>query len=147
MKQPRIISAGGCVAALLAAGCSNMSPNSTANPLGGVAPQGAIGIPGITPEWHRHCSGFHVFPKVATIKVSQPLHLYAYLLYADLLNYTYFYCNDSPESARWTVSRGTIRPLHGGTEAIFYALRTGVYHVHAKWNGRSAEATVTVISS
>ena len=41
MKQARIISAGGCLAALLLAGCAGVSPNSTVNPLGEVAPQRA----------------------------------------------------------------------------------------------------------
>ncbi len=41
MKQPRIISAGGCLAALLVAGCG-VGSNSMANPLGGVAPQGEV---------------------------------------------------------------------------------------------------------
>ena len=59
MKQPRIVSAGGCLAALLVAGCGGMSPNSTASPLGGAAPQSAIGVPGINA---RGCDKFRRSP-------------------------------------------------------------------------------------
>ena len=80
MKQPRIISAGGCIAALLVAGCGGMSSNSTANPLGGVASQGAIGAPSTTTQTPlKPCRvGLHVVPNHATIKVNQQLHLYDY---------------------------------------------------------------------
>lgn len=43
MKRPRIISTGGCLAALLVTGCAGPSTNST-NSLGGVAPQVATDV-------------------------------------------------------------------------------------------------------
>ena len=44
MKQARIISAGGCLAMLLNAGCAGVSPNSAASPFGGVVPEDAIDL-------------------------------------------------------------------------------------------------------
>ncbi len=67
MKQPRIISVGGCLAALLVTGCAAPSLNS-ANSLGGVTPQAAI--PSITAETPLVCGvGLHIKPHVPTIKV------------------------------------------------------------------------------
>jgi hypothetical protein len=45
MKQARIISPGGCVAALLVARCAGVSPNSTANLPSVTARSSAIAVP------------------------------------------------------------------------------------------------------
>ncbi len=142
MKQPRIISVGGCLAALLVAGCSGVSPSSTINPLGGVASQGAIDAPSTTTQTplNRCRQGLHVSPNHATIKVNQQLHLHDYYLHWDSP-----ICEQSYEPASWTASGGVIQPVGGGKEAVFFALLPGVYRVNAKWSGSRAHSTVTVI--
>ena len=144
MKQPRIISVGGCLAALLVAGCGGMGPNSTANPLGGVAPEGATGVPSITAETPLVCGvGLHIKPHVPTIKVGQLLYLY------DVYIAPSSYCNKYREYASWTASGGVIRTRYGrgmGQRAVFSAVLPGVYLVYAKWNGYTAHVKVTVTS-
>ena len=139
MKGPRIISAGGCLAALLVAGCGGVSPNSMASPLGGSA-QGAISLPSLTDD---NCARGRISPKASTVKVNQRL----YLQYEAEFRISYDCYPWQPEDAHWwTPSGGRVRPLHGGTEAIFRAVRPGVYPVRANWTGRIGRATVTVTS-
>jgi hypothetical protein len=142
MTQPRITIAGGCLVALLVAGCGGMHPNSTASPLGRAA-QGAIGLPDITAPLHD-CNGFRVYPKRPVITVNQQLVL------SDLAKVGTGYgdCDQIDEAASWGSSRGSrIQPADGGMKAIFSALRPGVYRVHAKWDGRHDAVRVTVTSS
>ena len=144
MKQARIISAGGCLAALLLAGCAGVSPNSTASPLGRAA-QGAIGLPGITGPLYR-CDKFklRVFPWRQVIKVNQQLTLSDWAWVPE----GYGVCEKIDEPASWESSRGgRIRPIYGGLQAIFHAVRPGVYRVRAKWYSLHARDTVTVTSS
>ncbi len=142
MKQPRIISTAGCLAALLVAGCGGLSTNSTASPLGRAA-QGAIGLPDITAPLHN-CDGFRVYPKRPVIIVNQLLELY------DLakVGAGYGACDQIDEAASWGSSRGSrIQPVNGGTKAVFSARKPGVYRVNAKWDGRHDAVKVTVTSS
>lgn len=139
MKRPCITIAGGCLAALFLAGCSGMSPTSTANALGAAA-RGAS-----SPASDR-CPGLRVYPRRPVITVNQQLTL------SDVASYGYGYgygaCDKQDEAASWKSSRGgRIRPVNGGLKAIFSAERPGVYRVHAKWNGRHDVDTVTVTSS
>ena len=140
MKQARIISAGGCLAALLVAGCSGMSSNSTTNSLGGLAPKGAIGISS-SPLVRPFCGErFYVTPKHATIKVHQLLYLHNHRHY-----FVYPYgCARESVDALWTASGGVIWPRHGGKEAVFSAVAPGAYQVDATWQYDYASARVTV---
>ena len=144
MKQPRIISVGGYLVALLVAGCSGMGPNSTGNSLGVAAPQGATGVPSITAEASpTGCrAGLHIKPNVATIKVDQLLYLY------DVYNTPSSYgCDRSRVYASWTTSGGVIRTRYGrgmGQRVVFSAVLPGVYHVQAEYGADRAHATVTV---
>ncbi len=137
VKRTWIILAGGCLAALLVAGCNGVSPNSTTSPLGGVA-QSVISVPGITPHG---CGRFDVRPKHRAIRVNVRLPLYATMPFPS-----YVACNREPVDAHWRTSRGgRIQPSYG-VEAIFYAVRPGVYRVRAKYKWFTAGATVTVTS-
>ena len=61
MKQPRIISVGGCLAALLLAACGGVAPNSTVTPLGaGKSYQNTSALRRAT-----SCRKFDVSPNVA----------------------------------------------------------------------------------
>ena len=142
MKQPRIISAGGCIAALLVAGCGGMSPSSTINPLGGVASKGAIDAPSTTAEaTPRLCNRFYVIPKAATITVSQPLKLHDNLQQWD---YYRNRCDESRVSAVWSSSGGSLQANPKGKSAVFSASLPGLYTVVARYPERRGQATVTV---
>ena len=148
MKRARIISSVGCLAVFLTAGCGGVGPNSSANPLGGVASQGAMDVRDTTKPRHRWCPhrtpqpGFYVKPGHKTIKVNQQLTL------VNLYSYGTSYGHECvQEPATWTASGGVIQPEDGGMSAVFYAASPGVYRVKAMWGTYHDHATVTVTSS